>query len=54
MADELKFPDPSEQRGARDKDALDERTTRAIRNAYRPPSHRVMRRTRTGTRSSAA
>jgi hypothetical protein len=37
MADELKFPDPSEQRGARDKDALGERTTRAIRSAYRPP-----------------
>jgi hypothetical protein len=37
MADELKFPDPSEQRSARDKDALDERTARAIRNAYRPP-----------------
>ncbi len=37
MADELKFPDPSGQRGTRDKDALDERTTRAIRSAYRPP-----------------
>jgi hypothetical protein len=36
MADELKFPDPSE-RGARDKDALDERTARVIRDAYRPP-----------------
>ena len=37
MADELKFPDPSEHRGARDKDALDEGTARAIRSAYRPP-----------------
>ncbi len=37
MTDELKFPDPSEQRGARDMNALDERTARAIRNAYRPP-----------------
>jgi len=37
MADEMKFPDPSEQRGARDKDAVDDRTTRAIRGAYRPP-----------------
>ena len=37
MADELKFPDPSAPRGARDKDALDERTTRVIRSAYRPP-----------------
>ena len=37
MADELKFPDPSEHRGARDKDALDERTARVIRSAYRPP-----------------
>ena len=37
MADELKFPDSSGQRGADDKDALDERTTRAIRSAYRPP-----------------
>ena len=37
MADELKFPDPSGQRAARDKDALDERTARTIRNAYRPP-----------------
>jgi hypothetical protein len=37
MADELKFPDPPEQRDARDKDALDERITRAIRNVYRPP-----------------
>lgn len=36
MADELKFPDPSERPGARDKDALDDRTARAIRNAYRP------------------
>src|SRR5688572_15306587 len=36
MADELKFPDPSERRGERDKDALDERTARAIRDAYRP------------------
>jgi len=37
MADELKFPDPSEHRGARDKDALDEGTARVIRSAYRPP-----------------
>ncbi|HYN80335.1 MAG TPA: hypothetical protein VES88_02460 [Gemmatimonadaceae bacterium] len=36
MADELKFPDPSERRGERDKDALDDRTARAIRDAYRP------------------
>src|SRR5687767_3102045 len=37
MADELKFPDSFERRGERDKDALDNRTARAIRSAYRPP-----------------
>lgn len=37
MADELKFPDSFERRGERDKDALDDRTARAIRSAYRPP-----------------
>jgi hypothetical protein len=37
MTDELKFPDPSDRRGAGDKDALDERTARLIRDAYRPP-----------------
>src|SRR5687768_18038248 len=36
MADELKFPDSFERRGERDKDALDDRTARAIRSAYRP------------------
>jgi hypothetical protein len=37
MTDELKFPDPGERPGARDKDALDERAARLIRAAYRPP-----------------
>ena len=37
MTDELKFPDPSDRRGARDKDALDDRAARLIRAAYRPP-----------------
>lgn len=37
MADELKFPDPSERRTPRDSGALDERTARLIRDAYRPP-----------------
>lgn len=37
MRDELKFPDPSARRDARDSDALDDRTTRMIREAYMPP-----------------
>jgi hypothetical protein len=37
MTDELRFPDPTDHRGAPDKDALDERTARVIRDAYRPP-----------------
>ena len=37
MADELKFPDPLERRVARDANALDERTARAIHEAYLPP-----------------
>jgi hypothetical protein len=37
MTDELKFPDPSDRRGARDKDALDDRAARLIRAAYGPP-----------------
>jgi hypothetical protein len=37
MTDELRFPDPSERRIPRDSDALDERTTRMIREAYLPP-----------------
>ncbi|SRR6266508_5527025 len=37
MTDELKFPDPLERRIARDADALDERTARAIHEAYLPP-----------------
>lgn len=37
MSDELKFSDSSDHRGARDRDALDERTARVIRDAYRPP-----------------
>jgi cytochrome c-type biogenesis protein CcmH/NrfG len=37
MTDELRFPDPFDRRGAGDKDALDDRTARLIRDAYRPP-----------------
>jgi anti-sigma-K factor RskA len=37
MTDELKFPDPIERRVARDADSLDERTARAIHEAYLPP-----------------
>lgn len=37
MSDELKFPDPSARRDARDSDALDDLTTRLIREAYMPP-----------------
>lgn len=37
MTNELRFPDPSDRRGAGDKDALGERTARLIRDAYRPP-----------------
>jgi anti-sigma-K factor RskA len=37
MTDELKFPDPLERRVPRDADALDERTARAIHEAYLPP-----------------
>lgn len=36
MTDELKFPDPLERRVPRDADALDERTARAIHEAYLP------------------
>ena len=37
MTDELKFPDPLERRVPRDADAIDERTARAIHEAYLPP-----------------
>jgi len=37
MTDELKFPDPLERRVPRDADALNERTARAIHEAYLPP-----------------
>ena len=37
MTDELKFPDPNERRIIRDADALDERSARAIHDAYLPP-----------------
>jgi hypothetical protein len=37
MTDELKFPDPIDRRAPRDADALDERTARAIHQAYLPP-----------------
>lgn len=37
MTDELKFPDPSGWRGARDNDALDEDAARLIHDAYGPP-----------------
>jgi len=37
MTDELRFPDPNERRVVRDADALDERTARAIHEAYLPP-----------------
>jgi anti-sigma-K factor RskA len=37
MTDELRFPDPLERRVPRDADALDERTARAIHEAYLPP-----------------
>jgi anti-sigma-K factor RskA len=37
MTDELRFPDPLERRVARDADALDDRTARAIHEAYLPP-----------------
>jgi anti-sigma-K factor RskA len=40
MTDELKFPDPMEQRVERDADSLDERTARAIHEAYLPPTGR--------------
>ena len=37
MTDQLRFPDPSDRRRPVDPDALDERTARSIRDAYRPP-----------------
>jgi len=37
MTDELRFPDSPGSRVPRDSDALDERVTRVIRNAYLPP-----------------
>ena len=37
MTDELKFPEPFERRAPRDADGLDERTARAIHEAYLPP-----------------
>lgn len=37
MTDELRFPNPSERRVARDADSLDERIAGAIRSAYAPP-----------------
>ena len=37
MTDELKFPDPMKRRDTRDADSLDERTARAIHEAYLPP-----------------
>jgi anti-sigma-K factor RskA len=40
MTDELRFPDPPERRVPRDADGLDERTARAIHEAYLPPAAR--------------
>jgi hypothetical protein len=37
MTDELKFPNPSERRVAREPGSLDEQTARAIHDAYMPP-----------------
>lgn len=37
MTDELKFPNPFERSVPRDADSIDERTARAIHDAYLPP-----------------